>query len=341
MVGEGPAGASPRFVKGACVMESLSYGEGDRYFPIPENERNLQTVRAEHFADVPMDDVRPGLNILEGLCFTRDGGTLYLCNTPMGRIYTVDMASREVRLLVQLPDHMCPSAIKIHRDGRLFVTMAASDGGGLVAVLSPAGEILDRIVTGTGRAIDDMVFDRQGGFYFTDLDGGLDNKRAGVFYVEPDYETVRPVIPGGMIESNGIALDPDWKHLWITEYGAGRLHRFEVSEETHQVVPFTSYTPYYFCGLEGPDSCVVDADGNLYVSMCGQGRFLVFNRNAFPIGNILLPGREHGHMCKSTHIAIRPGTHEAYMCSADLATGESAIFRAGAYAGAHRTFQFL
>lgn len=323
-------------------MQTLTYQGEDRFFPIPENERNLQTITAERFVDIPMEGVTPGLNILEGLCFNDDGSLLYLCDTPMGRIYVVDMATRAVRLLTQLPEHMAPSAIKIHRDGRLFVTMAASDEGGLVAILSPGGELLDKVVTGTGRAIDDMVFDRRGGLYFTDLDGSEQDPSAGVFYVEPDLETIHPVIAGGLVESNGIALDPDWRHLWVTEYGRGRLHRLALADDGCTVAPFgTSNVPYYFAGEEGPDSCVVDADGNLYVSMCGQGRFLVFNRNGLPIGDILIPGRERGHMLKSTHIAIRPGTSEAYMCTADLATGESAIYCAGTYAPAHRTFQFL
>lgn len=74
--------------------------------------------------------------------------------------------------------------------------------------------------------------------------------------------------------------------------------------------------------------------------MCGQGRFLVFNPNGFPIGNILLPGREHGDMLKSTHAALRPGSDDIYLCSADLETGTSAIFVAKAYANAHRSYQF-
>lgn len=50
--------------------------------PIPPAERALPTVMAEPFARVPMAGVTPGLNILEGLAFGRDGG-LYLCSADM------------------------------------------------------------------------------------------------------------------------------------------------------------------------------------------------------------------------------------------------------------------
>lgn len=320
-------------------MQKLSYRNEDMYFPIPENEKNLQTITAEHFVDIPMENVKPGHNILEGLCFNNTGDILYVCNTPMSKIYKVNMDTKEVTLFVDLPEHMMPSAIKIHKDGRLFVTMAGSDNGGLIAIISEEGKIFDKIVTGTDKWIDDMVFDKDGGFYFTDLGGSLEDKSAGVYYVENDYKTIKPVITREMIATNGIALDQEWKHIWITEYGAGKLHHFGITEN-HELEPLSSYTPYYFTGLEGPDSIIIDEDGNLYVAMCGQARFLVFNKNGFPIGNILIPGREKGKMGKSTHIALKPNTNEAYMCSADMKTGESSIYVAKVYAKAHKSYQF-
>lgn len=320
-------------------MEKLTYKEEDEYVPIPPSERGIQTITAEHFIDVPMDDVKPGFNILEGLCFDRNGD-LFLCNTPMGRIYKIDMKTKNINLLCTLPEKMMPSAIKIHKDGRLFVTIAGSNAGGLIAILSPEGELIDKIITGTGRAIDDMVFDKDGGFYFSDLAGTMQNQSAGIFYVEPDLKTIHPVIGKGMIATNGIALDPEGKSLWVTEYGKGRLHHFALAEDKYSILDSFSAIPYYFTGTEGPDSCCIDTDGNLYVAMCGQGRFLIFNKNAIPIGQILMPGREKGKMLKSTHPAIRPDTDEVYMCSGDMKTGESAIFVAKGYAKAYRSYQF-
>lgn len=230
---------------------------------------------------------------------------------------------------------MSPSALKVHPDGRLFVTSAASDHGCSVIVLDPEdGHILKEIANLSGHMFDDLIFDKKGGFYLSDLGGTLDNPNAGIFYVSPDEKTVTPSVKKGLIASNGIGLDPEGKNLWVTEYGTGRLHHLGLSEDGRSIVPSLSNIPYYFTGMEGPDSLTIDRDGNVYVSMCGQGRFLIFNRNGFPIGQILLPGREKGDMLKSTHIIIRPHTNEAYMCSSNLKTGKAAIFKAKVYSSA-------
>ena len=157
--------------------------------------------------------------------------------------------------------------------------------------------------------------------------------------MEPDLSTLHPVIPGGMVATNGISLDPDGKHLWVTEYGAGALHRITLRDKV-TIQPAESYIVYHFTGLEGPDSTTIDADGNLYVALCGQGRFLVFNRNGFPIGQIMVPGRERGEMRKSTHLAIRPGTNEAYLCASDLNTNRCALYRAKVFVPCYKSYQF-
>ncbi len=320
-----------------AIVNELTYRENDRFFPIPETEKNLPTVWAEHLIDIPTNP--GGINILEGLCFDREGN-LFICNTPQSRIWKLNPKTKELSVFADLPEHMMPSAVKIHKDGRIFATMAASDEGCLVAILSPEGELLDKIVTGTGRAIDDMVFDADGGFYFTDLGGSFADKSACVAYVEPDYQTIHPVIASGMIASNGIVLDESGRNLWVTEYGAGKLRRMTLMEDHHTIELASSYVAYNFTGLEGPGSMTMDEDGNLYVAICGQGRFLVFNRNGFPIGQVLIPGRERGEMVKSTHLAISPTTNTAYMCTADLKAGRCALYTAKVFAKSYRSYQF-
>ena len=304
--------------------------------PIPPAETGVPAVTAEHVVDIPMDGAAPGLNILEGLAFDR-AGTLYLCNTPMGRIFAVDLRTRSVRLLCQLPQGLMPSAIKLHRDGRLFATCVVNGTGGCLAVLSPEGELLDRLVENEGHLFDDMVFDARGGIYLTDLGGSIANPTSGVWYLAPGAREPHQMA-GGMVSSNGIALAPDGNALWVTEYGRGLLHWIELGREPGRVEAVGSRIPYRFSGLEGPDSACIDAGGNLYVALCGQGRFLVFNPMGIPVGQVLIPGREQGRMLKSTHPQIRPGTRELYLCSADMRTGESAIFRTEALAPAFPGF---
>lgn len=76
-----------------------------------------------------------------------------------------------------------------------------------------------------------------------------------------------------------------------------------------------------------------DADGNLYVAMHRQGRFLVFNKNGIPISQILIPGREQGKYMKSTSLALSPKGPEAWLLAGDGDAGNvSGVFLAGVFA---------
>ena len=94
--------------------------------------------------------------------------------------------------------------------------------------------------------------------------------------------------------------------------------------------------------MEGPDSACIDADGNLYVAVCGQGRYLAFNSQGIPVRQYLIPGRELYQMDKSTHPQVRPGTDELWMCASDTrgGTGRMALYKEPALAGAYRNYQF-
>ena len=114
--------------------------------------------------------------------------------------------------------------------------------------------------------------------------------------------------------------------LWITEYNGGRLLRGPTGGGW-------SSTPYAFTGYHGPDSCETDGDGNLYVALTFQGRILIFNRDGFPIGQVLMPDRDKGRNLIGTHATVRPGTRELYISCSDDETDEGSwIMKAEAFA---------
>ncbi len=151
------------------------------------------------------------------------------------------------------------------------------------------------------------------------------NPLGGVYYVSPDFRTVTPIIQNISV-ANGIALSTDEKVLWVTETTANRLHRIALEDDGVTIQPFGATIPYYFTGHEGPDSCCIDSDDNLYVAMYGQGRVLVFNKRGYPIGQILIPGRDEGHMLRSTHPQFIPGTNQLIICSNDIEWAEDLCF---------------
>lgn len=107
-----------------------------------------------------------------------------------------------------------------------------------------------------------MVFDRQGGFYFTDFRGYSTNLLGGVYYVSADFESVTPIIRN-LAVANGVSLSTDEKVLWVTETNANRLHRIELMQDRTTIAPFGASVPYHFTGHLGPDSCCIDSENNL------------------------------------------------------------------------------
>jgi lactonase len=227
-----------------------------------------------------------------------------------------------------------PAELAVHRDGRIYMAeLGDFKSRGSVVTTAPDGADVRTIVSREdGYLPDDLVFDKNGGFYFTDFKGGSSTPSGGVYYISPNGGKPVPVVPNLRI-ANGVGLSPDGLTLWVTELAGGQLHRISLSDAT-TMAPFGSSVVYNFVG-GGPDSIRVDADGNVYVAMYGQGRIMVFNPLGFPIGQYLLPGRDGGHNLRSTSMAIRPGTDELLIFTNDWDKGQgSTIFAAKALAKA-------
>jgi lactonase len=294
--------------------------------PIPPSERNLQTVVAEPWfkvSDTPM--------VLEGACFDRNGDLLFT-DVYDGRV--LRLTSEKQLSVVFTKDKLGPGGLAIHKDGRIFITGVGDlRGSGSIVAIAPDGSAMQTIVpVSAGYLPNDLVFDRNGGFYFSDFRGASTDPRGGVYYVPPDRKTITPVLPH-ISEANGIALSPDGNRLWTTEFGSNRLLRTDL-ESPAQIALIGTAVPYYFTGA-APDSMRVDSDGNVYVAMYSQGRVLVFNRDGIPIGQVPLPGRDEGHNLQSTSMAIKPGTNDLYIVTNDGNEGQGAtIFHSEVFAKA-------
>lgn len=313
-------------------IPALHYLPGDKYRPL----HPVQTVTAVKYVQIaPGQDVH-----LEGLIFDRDRN-MFCVNIYDRKIYRIDAKTKEVTIFYDFPDHprFCPAAIKIHKDGRLFIagvdlkSKPLGEYGGIF-VMNPDGSDPHQIIDHWN--IDDLVFDNEGGFYFTNYIGNPQNPCGTIEYVSPDLKTITTVVPN-LASPNGLALSPDGTILWITETARGILHRIDLVNPNHNT------TPYKFEGFYGPDSCCVDEDGNLYVAMARQGRIMVFNPNGFLIGQVITPGSEEGISLGSTHPMVHPDTKMLYFTAHDVNFDAGAnIFCAGSYAKGHsKAYQFL
>jgi len=294
--------------------------------PIPPSERSLQTVVAE-----PWLKVSEGRMILEGPCFDRSGSLLF-ADVSGGRVLRL---TPDKRLSTVLTLHdLAPGGLAIHKDGRIFIAAMnmAKRTGAILAVKSDGTGLLTVVSSTSGYMPNDLVFDSHGGFYFSDFRGISTEPKGGVYYVSPDLKTITPVLPH-LAMANGVALSPNGRFLWATEFSRNLLHRVELAEPT-TIAPIGTAVAYHFTG-PAPDSMRADDDGNLYVAMYSQGRVLVFAKTGIPIGQVLLPGRDEGHNLLSTSMAIKPGTNDLYVVTNDGDGGQGAtIFHAKVFAKA-------
>ncbi|MCL1996437.1 MAG: SMP-30/gluconolactonase/LRE family protein [Defluviitaleaceae bacterium] len=304
---------------------------------IPESHANLQTIIAEPWYEVSKDALQ-----LEGLCFDRTGKNLFFCEVFGGTVFKLALPEKKLST-IQEPKGYSVGAVKLHKDGRVFICgMGDLTGKGGVFAVQPDGSNYETILDpGLDYCVDDLAFDKKGGFYFTDFKGGATFLDGGVYYVSPDYKTVTPIIQNLAI-ANGVAMAPDYKSIWATEVAGNRVFHVELLEDGVTIAPFGCAVMAHLTGGLGPDSCCVDEAGNLYIAMYNQGRILVLNRYGFPIGQIRLPESIHGQMLRSTAIAFVPESDQVIICSNDGPGGKGSwLYTARGFAQYHKTYQYL
>jgi len=294
--------------------------------PLPPNEANLPLIKANLWLQVR--DPGPWTNI-EGLGFDVQK-TLYFVIPCDGQIRKVTFPDKVMTTIYDDKGASQPSCVKFHKDGRLFT---ADIKNAKVYAIQPDGTGKTDIVTGINCA-DDIIFDRQGNFYITELDGNCMDRKGRIFRVSADFKQVDVVLTG-YAGANGIGLAPDDKYLYTTDFEGNALIRSQFMADGITPVPYCGCQVIYrFTGSCGPDSTYIDSAGNIYQPIWSQGRVLVLDQNGFPLANVLLENRDKFLDC--TSISIRPETNEGYIVAAG--TGGSAIFKFTALANAITMF---
>ena len=311
----------------ADPVEALSYDDDPALrtpVPVPLVERSLQTATAELWFSVPGAG-----RTLEGAVLD-PAGNLYFTDTTEQRVLRLT-PDKKLSVIARFKDFK-PAGMALDASGRLFVACMdmVHQKGEVVSFETDGSAMRTELAPTAGYVPDDLVFDTAGNFYFADFRGLSSVGSGGVYYFDRKSGRVSTILPN-MGKANGIALSPDGKTLWVTEYARNRLHRVELQDATH-IMPVGSTTAYYFTG-PAPDSMRIDADGNLYVAMHRQGRFLVFNPVGIPIGQILIPGRDQGRYMRSTSMVIDPVKKDCWLLAGDGDDGKvSAVFHSKALA---------
>lgn len=202
-------------------------------------------------------------SFLEGPSFDRQG-RLYCVDVYSGRIFRV---SPEGRFEVIAEYDGRPNGLKIHKDGRIFIT----DRKRILLLLDPdtgtVTPLLDQADAKRMRGLNDLVFASNGDLYFTDFEGASLQTPIGCVYrlaAGGRLDCLIDNVPG----PNGIALSPAENTIYVAATFANAIWRMPIMEDG-KVGKVGSF--FTFSGGSGPDGLAMDTEGNLWVAHAGFG----------------------------------------------------------------------
>jgi len=150
---------------------------------------------------------------------------------------------------------------------------------------------------------NDIVFDAEGGFWFTDLGKRRpeDMDHGSVYYATADGSHIeRAIFP--ILTPNGVGLSPDEQRLYVAETQSGRLWAFDL-EAPGRVAkrPFPSpHGGHLVAGLTGFqlfDSLAVDSAGNVCVATLMNGGITIMSPDGGTVSHVAMPDPYTTNIC--------------------------------------------
>jgi gluconolactonase len=204
--------------------------------------------------------------------------------------------------------YVCNNGGSEYRAGHVSALGPAKDyvGGSIQRVIPATGEV--RVLyTHCGQhrlcSPNDIVFDRNGGFYFTDFGKRHARYRdhGGIYYALPDGSHIQEVAYP-LLTPNGIGLSVDERVLYVAETETSRLWAFDI--ESPGVVRKHGFPSpnggRIVCGLPGFqrfDSLALDAAGNVCVATLMTGHITVIAPDGRVLRQLKVPDVYPTNVC--------------------------------------------
>lgn len=179
-------------------------------------------------------------------------------------------------------------------------------GGRIEAVDLSTGEV-ETIYTAAGdtalRGPNDLVFDRDGGFWFTDHGKTRERERdrTGVFYAKADGSHIEEVI-FPLEGPNGIGLSPAEDEIYVAETTTGEIWAYELSAPgtllgERRTKPDGGRLLPSRAGFQMYDSLAVDSAGNVCVATIVDGGITIVSPTGEPARLVPMPDRITTNIC--------------------------------------------
>ena len=225
-----------------------------------------------------------------GLAIGPDGAA-YVCNN--GGIYDFGPVTLAPGVTVTLPSPVPSKAYK---------------GGAIQRVDLATGAVTTLYTACDGKPLltpDDIVFDRFGGFWFTDT--GIQDqdsiRKGGLFYATVDGKSVKRIAP--IPTANGVGLSPDGGTVYIADTLFGRLWSLTITDaqknpcgvDPVHLPGMPANIVQTLTGLQWLDSLKVEAGGRVCVGTLLTGGITIFDPNDGSSDRIEVPDIMTTNLC--------------------------------------------
>lgn len=227
---------------------------------------------------------KPIDSFFEGPSFDRTGN-LYVTDIPFGRVFRVSPAGK-VDLVCEYDGE--PNGLKIHKDGRAFITDYKN---GIVELDLETGAtkfVLERRYSERFKGVNDLFFAANGDMYFTDQGRTGHHDPSGRVYRWTAAGKLHCLLTTGL-NPNGLVTNLDESVLYVAMTNANAVWHMNLMPNDDVTAAGTFIQ---MSGGIGPDGMALTEDGGLVVAHPRMGAVWVFTANGEPLYRVKTCGSD-------------------------------------------------